>query len=68
MGNCALDRLAGYPGLGFLTHKKQVLYDFRVLGLFRLSFAVVWNKFGTLEGEDWLPNNPKLRLSNDLWT
>jgi hypothetical protein len=27
----------------------------------------VWNNFGTFEGEDWLPNNPKRRLNNDLW-
>ena len=26
-----------------------------------------WNNFGTFEGEDWLPNNPKRRLNNDLW-
>src|SRR5271156_5270128 len=26
-----------------------------------------WNNLGTFEGEDWLPNNPKRRLNNDLW-
>jgi hypothetical protein len=26
-----------------------------------------WNNFGAFKGEDWLPDNPKRRLSNDLW-
>ncbi len=28
---------------------------------------LVWNNSGTFEGEDWLPDNPKWRLNNDLW-
>ena len=33
----------------------------------RIVTVVVRNNFGTFEGEDWLPNNPKRRLNNDLW-
>jgi hypothetical protein len=32
-----------------------------------LIIRVTWNNFGAFEGEDWLPNNPKRRLNNDLW-
>ena len=31
------------------------------------SMTAAWNNFGALEGEDWLPYNPKRRLNNDLW-
>jgi hypothetical protein len=32
-----------------------------------LGSKSVWNNFGAFEGEDWLPNNPKRLLNNDLW-
>jgi hypothetical protein len=31
------------------------------------EIEIVWNNFGALEGENWLPNNPKRRLNNDSW-
>ena len=45
MRNCALDRIAGHSVLGFPsnnpTHKKYVLYDFRVLWQSPRSFDTV---------------------------
>jgi hypothetical protein len=29
--------------------------------------GIAWNNFGAFEGEDWLSDNPKRRLKNDLW-
>jgi hypothetical protein len=28
---------------------------------------MAWNNLGAFAGEDWLSNNPKRRLNNDLW-
>jgi hypothetical protein len=32
-----------------------------------LLVKLSWNSLGAFAGENWLPNNPKPQLNNDLW-
>jgi hypothetical protein len=57
----ALFQPTDHPAVENKIHFPQMM-----LGSFA-DVGIAWNNFGAFEGEDWLSDNPKRRLKNDLW-